>query len=488
MNKNIKYPLLAILLAICMSSVAQNKHFNKLFDYSEAEINGGVTFNAAHNSFIVVGLSYNPTNRYSQMYLEEVDSVGLSMSHRIIDNDTAVYYFNSFINKIEKWYIVSFTLYDAVHSKSSNIIMVLDSTLAIIKRDSFSVQVTGNEGLYKILPDMYGGYFGIGYAQDTCVTCPAQGLFVKFDSSMTLDHFFLFGSGTSQFYDGTQLLNGNYILAGKSYPQAWVLCIDSGGNTLWNHLFPTTYKGYSTFAMPVDSNLVLVSGIDQRNHWNFDTRMHMTVFQYNGSILRDTFYTYDTSFKPMYVNNGWPLKDGSFIAHCPDRDGTDFTNFCKFDKEGRMIWAQRYYDSTRSDNYLWDAEQLPDGGFILAGQSFHIGHSQDGWVLRTDSNGCAPPICYMPEDTMHVGIIHVNQSGLKFWPNPVSDVLHVSWDENEFNSFSIINAQGQTMIAIERPINAYLSVNVGNLAEGCYLLSANRKDGTNIICRFMVMR
>jgi hypothetical protein len=118
-------------------------------------------------------------------------------------------------------------------------------------------------------------------------------------------------------------------------------------------------------------------------------------------------------------------------------------------KKAVVLWAQRYYDSTRSDNHLWDAEQLPDGGFILAGQSFHIGHSQDGWLLRTDSNGCAPPICYVPVDTTHVGILQMNQSGIKLWPNPVSDILQLSWEENEFNSFSITNLQGQTVMEVK---------------------------------------
>lgn len=66
----------------------------------------------------------------------------------------------------------------------------------------------------------------------------------------------------------------------------------------------------------------------------------------------------------------------------------------KCDSAGNKLWDKRF--GGIDDEFLWDAERLPDGGYILGGYSFsdssgdklqHTQGATDYWVVRTDALG-----------------------------------------------------------------------------------------------------
>jgi|GEM_PF-692011 len=69
----------------------------------------------------------------------------------------------------------------------------------------------------------------------------------------------------------------------------------------------------------------------------------------------------------------------------------------------------------------------------------------------------------------------------RLYPNPSSDVVHVSWPAGQVNKVEVMNLSGKTIETIDPHGAAFLSVGINNLAKGIYLVKLSGKDGNQVI-------
>jgi hypothetical protein len=147
----------------------------------------------------------------------------------------------------------------------------------------------------------------------------------------------------------------------------------------------------------------------------------------------------------------------------------------RFDKDGNVRWNKSLtaFPRTTDHEYLYHVLPLPDGSFIAAGSS--VGPNvnglwtQEGWLIRVDSNGCVDQNCSGNELSIkNKGSV---SNHIKVFPNPASSKLFIKVDE-PFHPGTIINLVdnlGRTVKTIHpgvRKSNAELKLD--GLSPGIY--------------------
>ena len=95
---------------------------------------------------------------------------------------------------------------------------------------------------------------------------------------------------------------------------------------------------------------------------------------------------------------------------------------------GDSIWVNTHENDANglfNQNYLWDVIQLPDGGFMVAGEVLEYPSccsSSRPWVIRVDSNGCILQNCLIGIDDSKG---ETNKHNLKYLPNPTNGVVNI---------------------------------------------------------------
>ncbi len=102
----------------------------------------------------------------------------------------------------------------------------------------------------------------------------------------------------------------------------------------------------------------------------------------------------------------------------------------KVSLEGDSLWSRRLRFLEPGTSYdiheLYDMEEMPDGGYLLAGQVSYpfepMPPTQRGWLLRVDEHGCLVPGCQLVS-TREAGAPPV--PALHLYPNPAAEALYV---------------------------------------------------------------
>jgi hypothetical protein len=68
------------------------------------------------------------------------------------------------------------------------------------------------------------------------------------------------------------------------------------------------------------------------------------------------------------------------------------------------------------------------------------------------------------------GIDELVKNGLKIFPNPVRDVLNVSWENSSIQSMTITDTQGRKLLYLNKPDNNFASFDLSAFARGMYFL------------------
>lgn len=151
----------------------------------------------------------------------------------------------------------------------------------------------------------------------------------------------------------------------------------------------------------------------------------------------------------------------------------------KLDEYGNQILSNLLTANPRSSDheYLYNIVPLPDGGFLAAGssagQDAYGRWTQDGWLVRLDSNGCYTPDC----SNGGVGINTPEAAPkpkLSLYPNPVKDVVHIQMPSG-FAANSIVHlldAKGRFIkpLPAPKPGSNEHSISLGNMSSGLYFL------------------
>ncbi len=335
-----------------------------------------------------------------------------------------------------------------------------------------------------------GGYAVVG--EYAAVGRRPDGWLVKTDSlgNLQWQKFYSTTIGTFERLSSVfQTVDGGFVLGGteQEFPNQnirnydpIVIKVDSLGNQQWRYKYDTPGNDGVAYAIQTrDGNYVFVSGNSIPENPPYSSvplsKALMAKLDNNGSLLWDKEYGLVKRNHSLQVVK--ELANGDLVACGRRRSYQNSTIqglLLKTDANGDSIWVNTYeYDpsQTSASNYLWDFVQMPDGGFVAAGETSGRIASvsyQDTWLIRVDSNGCILQSCL-------VGLDDLPQESyeLELYPNPSSGIVNIETSK-PIESIQIYNIRGQEVKRIENPVGQF------ELPRelGLYIIKSYSEDGS----------
>ena len=239
------------------------------------------------------------------------------------------------------------------------------------------------------------------------------------------------------------------------------------------------------------------------------TTDYKTVINSAGSFSYDNAYfklqiddMSDSAF--MRIEHNWVSPDG-FKSEHPEYVLSD-SRYWKIDGIFPEIFTGQfkfyYNNKTNGDGWLDDTwfpyPMSADSLVILFRKAVSeeweelpseiIGNSRSGW-LATDSMKTGEYALAWRDRTLGMGIIRDNDnSAIKTYPNPVSDMLTIEYDVEKKADIRIFNSQGKIVFSKRiKPDEKILHINTSGLAIGVYVIDI---ETVNFISntRFVVSR
>lgn len=210
-------------------------------------------------------------------------------------------------------------------------------------------------------------------------------------------------------------------------------------------------------------------------------RLYICKFNAN-TLLPIWRKTYGTSQYVNYLYDAIINDDGSIVACGVYADSVqNMINdanangvILKVNANGDSLWMRQYdnYQGTLMQQYdemLKGIEKTADGGYIACGMPYYKPDSK-AWVIRVDSMGCFNLNC-IPSNT---GVKEVNfNDGIKLYPNPVTDKLHIEVENNDATDITVCNINGQVLI--NHVIASGKEIDMSSLTNGVYLINLLNK-------------
>lgn len=302
-----------------------------------------------------------------------------------------------------------------------------------------------------------------------------------------------------------KMLNGNYLIGGTSiktgsttpfWCRTWLLELDSFGN-MANQWLDTDATNLWVRGMQqtADSGWIIV-----RQHLAYDVN---DVQGYNASIIK-----LDKSFNKQWeIVRGDSgaytglydieiLPDGKYIA-CGTVPtwGHDSAYhwgwIVKIDTGGTIIWDRKYLAVARfgTENYLNDIDILPNGDLLACGElrfGFDVGiyPTQQGWILRTDSNGCVIDNCLVSVQEASTSSI----IGIKTYPNPTSAYVLFESTITTPVKIEVYDLAGRIVTEKEILPLATLKLETDDWASGVYTWKGNNNTTSQFNGKIIIAR
>ncbi|HPR31314.1 MAG TPA: T9SS type A sorting domain-containing protein [Prolixibacteraceae bacterium] len=188
---------------------------------------------------------------------------------------------------------------------------------------------------------------------------------------------------------------------------------------------------------------------DTITRWSTITYDEMT-YETSGRIatLRNSIYFYDQNYSLVLMrfnfkaefayNEGNQPVHASYYSYADQEDSTS------------------YYELTRID-YTYDEE-----GNLLEHHKTFFDARVERWVTHTRTN-----YYYSADKSGEIKSNDDNMAGISIYPNPVRNVVNMSFPSGFHGTYSIISSTGKTMIKTKPLIPA---IDISNLNRGFYLI------------------
>lgn len=192
----------------------------------------------------------------------------------------------------------------------------------------------------------------------------------------------------------------------------------------------------------------------------------------------------DTSFYGSILQDGCSIayKDSTFLLH--HYESPTNTHWLKrFDLKGRLL-SQRVLqlEDTSLGSFGWPSNwiNMPDGSVFGSGVFYNYKNpafpQNQGMALRLDTGlcikatvgGCMEPVSISGRQLLPA-------KGLKVYPNPTRDILHVS-SARDFTRLAILDVTGRVLQGYENSADE-LELSLKSLSPGIYFLRATNSEG-----------
>jgi uncharacterized delta-60 repeat protein len=348
---------------------------------------------------------------------------------------------------------------------------------------------TADDFAYSIQPTPDGGYILTGDTLSTNGDVTGNhgqydAWVVKLSSTGNLQWQKCLGGTTTDYAQSIQPTpDGGYIMAGitnsndgdvtgnhGSY-DAWVVKLSSTGSLQWQKALGGTGDDGAGSIQPTADGGFIVSGSTQStngdvtgNHGSQDA--WVVKLSSTGSLqwqkaLGGT--SYDSASSIQSTPDGGYIVSGITNSTNGDVTGNHGSYDCwvvKLSSTGSLQW-QKALGGT-GDDYDYDIQITPDGGYIMAGYTQSNDNdvtgnhgSQDAWVVK------------LGPELSTTGFV---KEALVVYPNPASTLLTVQNNNNTvIDSITITDLMGKVVLTQTTNTN---QVNVAPLASGTYFLEA----------------
>jgi predicted secreted protein len=198
--------------------------------------------------------------------------------------------------------------------------------------------------------------------------------------------------GTNDDYARSVIQTGDngYLLAGTTFSygvggDAWIVKVDSSGNTQWNKSFG---GGGSENAFDViktsDGGYALAAETTSYGSGGFD--FWLVKVDSSGNLQWNKTYggtSYDEAYCVVQTSDGGYALAGATASY--GSGGYDFW-LVKTDSSGNKQWDKAFGGT--SDDTAYSIVQTNDGGFAITGSTSSFGSGkEDYWLVKTDSSG-----------------------------------------------------------------------------------------------------
>jgi hypothetical protein len=296
------------------------------------------------------------------------------------------------------------------------------------------------------------------------------------------------------------MLNGNFMVGAVShnvapyFTKTWMIEVDNAGGMVsqWLDSDATNMWPYG-MEQTADSGWIIV-----REHLAYNVSGEQ---YYNASILKmDKLFNkqWEIDTGMISANGGMYdvaiLPDGSYI--CAGANPVNITAdsahmygwIMKVSTQGEIMWERNYLPDGRygTFGYLYDIDILPNGDLLACGEiqyTYDIGVRpvQQGWILRTDSNGCVMDNCLVNS----VNEPEQNKVSLSIYPNPFTGAFSVAVSNanQQISTITLTNLLGQTVYHQQQTYlssNYTKTIDLSYLPSGLYFITVEM-DGERIV-------
>jgi len=249
---------------------------------------------------------------------------------------------------------------------------------------------SGKDLFYKVINTTDGGFAFCGYSTNNGAGNDDV-YFLKMDGNGSIQWSNYWGGpAKDRGQDIVQTSDGGYAITGystsppASYYDAFILRINSAGDTLWSKFYGGGgFEDANSIVLLPDSGFI-IGGQGTNGPNGLDLYLVRT------NLVGDSLWTkkFGTTATDN-IENILRLADGSFIL----TGGTDGPGFggndglvVKTDSGGTVIWSKIYGGNSQDDFH--QAFETTDNGFLLSGTSRSSGALEPNmWLVKTDASG-----------------------------------------------------------------------------------------------------
>jgi len=192
------------------------------------------------------------------------------------------------------------------------------------------------------------------------------------------------GQCVQQTSDRGYIVTGRTTSFGAGQLDLWLLKTDSDGDTLWTRPYGGDEHDYGGSVRETSDGSYIVIG----NTFSFgagDWDIWLLKVNPEGDTLWTRTYGGEAREGGSWVEE---LPDGGYIVAGGTKSfgAGDFDGWLlKLDANGDTLWTRIYGEA--GFDFCWCVQQTPDGGYIITGGSGPDAPHSDLWLLKTDAEG-----------------------------------------------------------------------------------------------------
>jgi hypothetical protein len=397
--------LLIIIVILLTVSAYSQEYFNKRFEFDQPGIwDGATTGLSLPDGYVIVGGTGTPGNEFwHRIGIIKLDFNGNSLLSKIYGDPNAEYYFGN-PGCIVQSNDTSFVAVGSKNTYSSDLVhqegllLFFNSLFDTIFCKKFGDKILPNDTDYQFEQIKVQGSNFIIVGGKKPYGLATKAILIKTNNQGSLIWERSYGS--SSYYEGHSVIctsDGGYAIGAFTWfptpppnytGDAVVVKTDSTGNQKWVKVLGGPY--YDTqgiICSTSDGNMVL--GFCYCDWMIGETsfrRINLIKLDNAGTVIWDKKYgesTYEKTLLNIRENS-----DGSLIANgithlSKEYSSKDLGWIMKTAENGDSLWYREYdvCEGDESNNWLYDAVQTPDNGFLACGVVYPIPPdtgSQDG--------------------------------------------------------------------------------------------------------------